>query len=495
MKEKNLFDILENAENDSMDRLIDKCPEISDEQLDKILVMSERKFNMKKMDSNKTMRDTITMTGNDFVEGVEHVKKPAWINPLSMAASLILIAGIAIGSTAIINRKGHAPIEDNNFTPAAAVTTTTVTYATEVTSSGKSGSAAKTTGKADSTVTTAVQATTAVKNDTAVSGDNDFIAPFVGIWTYQESAGNYAIENGAKNIATVDIHEDATFTYVDYEGNSYEGTIRNEDEEIGGTVIKKLNFYSGDEFRFGGHYTYTETGVDTIEIGNGGMARLVRGMFSSPANRVTTGVDAWGFTGEWTFFTSDLSSKIGTITFESNGRYTYTDTHGNTTTGLADVNAKAHSDAVYVTLTGDEGGGFKGYYDGHADMIVFTDNPTCLVRGDKADAIENGKTVNDSIRELSGKWNYEIADGNTTVDVSKKNNGTIEINIDSTYVYTDSDGNVSNGTVMTGLEEIGGAYFDTVYFYVNGYLQFSGYHNEKDVISIGNGGMARLVRE
>ena len=26
---------------------------------------------MKKMDSNKTMRDTITMTGNDFVEGVD----------------------------------------------------------------------------------------------------------------------------------------------------------------------------------------------------------------------------------------------------------------------------------------------------------------------------------------------------------------------------------------------------------------------------------------
>ncbi len=491
MKEKNLFDILENAENDSMDRLIDKCPEISDEQLDKILVMSERKFNMKKMDSNKTMRDTITMTGNDFVEGVEHVKKPAWINPLSMAASLILIAGIAIGSTAIINRKGHAPIEESSFTPAAAVTTTTVTYATEVTSSGKSGSAAKTTGKADSTVTTAVQATTAVKNDTAVSVDNDFIAPFVGIWTYQESAGNYAIENGAKNIATVDIHEDATFTYVDYEGNSYEGTIKNEDEEIEGTVIKNLNFYADGEFIFGGHYTYTETGVDTIEIGNGGMARLVRGMFP----RVTTGVDARGFTGEWTFFTSDLSSKIGTITFESNGRYTYTDIHGNTTTGLADVNGKPHSDAVYVTLTGDEGGGFKGYYDAPADMIVFTDNPTCLVRGEYAAAIENGTKVNNSMRALAGKWNYEVADGNTTVDISKKNNGVIDIHIDGTYDYTAPDGTVSHGTVDTGYEEIGGANLETIRFYENDSLKFSGYQTEKNVISIGNGGMARLVRE
>ena len=36
MRKKNIFDVLENAENDSMERLIDKCPEISDEQLDRI---------------------------------------------------------------------------------------------------------------------------------------------------------------------------------------------------------------------------------------------------------------------------------------------------------------------------------------------------------------------------------------------------------------------------------------------------------------------------
>ena len=36
MKDKNIFDILENADNDSMDRLIDKCPELSDEELRKI---------------------------------------------------------------------------------------------------------------------------------------------------------------------------------------------------------------------------------------------------------------------------------------------------------------------------------------------------------------------------------------------------------------------------------------------------------------------------
>ena len=44
MKDKNIFDILENAENGSMNRLADKCPEISDEQLDRIFVKSEKKL-------------------------------------------------------------------------------------------------------------------------------------------------------------------------------------------------------------------------------------------------------------------------------------------------------------------------------------------------------------------------------------------------------------------------------------------------------------------
>ena len=55
MKDKNIFDILENAENGSMNRLADKCPEISDEQLDRIFVKSEKKiFFTKKQVGNLT---------------------------------------------------------------------------------------------------------------------------------------------------------------------------------------------------------------------------------------------------------------------------------------------------------------------------------------------------------------------------------------------------------------------------------------------------------
>ena len=58
MKEKELFDVLENAEDNSMERLIEKCPEISDKQLDRILAMSERKFKMKNKEAQRNIKKT-----------------------------------------------------------------------------------------------------------------------------------------------------------------------------------------------------------------------------------------------------------------------------------------------------------------------------------------------------------------------------------------------------------------------------------------------------
>ena len=104
MKDEKIFDILENAENDSMDRLIDKCPEISDEQLDRILVMSERKFKMKDKETTRAKKDNIKVTENNVVEGVDRVRRPAWLRPVSAAASLILVIGIIAGSTALIKK-------------------------------------------------------------------------------------------------------------------------------------------------------------------------------------------------------------------------------------------------------------------------------------------------------------------------------------------------------------------------------------------------------
>ena len=101
MKEKNIFDILGNAEDDSMERLTDKCPEITEEQLNKILSLSEKKYKVKKKEilKDRTEKDNnIKMTENDVVEGVERVRRPVWLAPLCSVASLILVAGVVLGT-------------------------------------------------------------------------------------------------------------------------------------------------------------------------------------------------------------------------------------------------------------------------------------------------------------------------------------------------------------------------------------------------------------
>ena len=99
------------------------------------------------------------------------------------------------------------------------------------------------------------------------------------------------------------------------------------------------------------------------------------------------------------------------------------------------------------------------------------------------------------LADITGKWNYEIADGNTTVDKAAKNNGVVEISDDGTYSYTDADGKNTSGTVVIKAEELNGTYSDIVNFYIGEEFSFGGYYRSADEISIGNGGISRLIRD
>ena len=102
-----------------------------------------------------------------------------------------------------------------------------------------------------------------------------------------------------------------------------------------------------------------------------------------------------------------------------------------------------------------------------------------------------------SIKELAGKWNYDVADKNAdSVDEKPVCNGVVVIKEDGTYVYTDANGKITEGTVKTGIEEIGGTKHKTVSFYEGSEFKFGGYYEENthNRISLGNGGMSRLVR-
>ncbi|WP_295088308.1 hypothetical protein [Ruminococcus sp.] len=275
MSNKDLFDILENAENDSMERLIEKCPEISDEQLDKIFVMSEKKFRAQIAEEERTKRDNnIKMAKSDIVEGVERIRRPSWLTPLSTAASIVLIAGIAIGSTVMLNRNSNLG-GGGVVTPAVTVTTSPGTITgTGAVSTDKNGSAI-TVSSATTTVTVVTVTDQESKDTKEGTVDTEFINRFIGKWKYQESSINNI--NEADTIETkgiVQINEDATYTYTDNNGNVSTGTIKKVIEEIGGSEIIRLDF-SGNIFKINGAY-FVESRPYELHFGNGYAARLLR---------------------------------------------------------------------------------------------------------------------------------------------------------------------------------------------------------------------------
>jgi len=276
MKDKEIFDILENAEYESMERLIDKCPEIPDEQLDRILAMSEKKFRDKMAAQERTERDnTIKMTENNDVQGVERSRRPAWLAHLTTAASVILIAGIAIGSTFMLRRE-RKPGGGGELPPAVTATTTASdNTGTTLVSSGKDGTVTvtTTTTTADGTAVTSV-VPGGEGNNTVTAVENEELKPFVGRWKYQASSGNYTVDMGAENIGTVEIRGDGTYTYTENNGNVTTDRVERSVEEIAGTEFVTLTFYDGSAIKFVA--SYNEAGSDRLNIGNGGLERLVR---------------------------------------------------------------------------------------------------------------------------------------------------------------------------------------------------------------------------
>lgn len=272
MKDKNLFDILGNAEDDSMERLTDKCPEITDEQIEKIIAMSESKYRSQKKEilKNRTEKDNnIKMTENDVVEGVERMRRPVWLAPLCSAASLILVAGVVIGAMAFMRRDKPGKIDTGVINPAVTATTSKVSGTTHI-STDKNGSTITT------TVTTAAdgKAKTEVVTVEGGAAVNEEIKEFVGEWKYQvSSSGHHTVDKGAKDNGTVVVHEDGTYTYTDLNGNVETGTVKAGVEEFGGSSLRTVAFYKGSDYSFGGYYREP----DEISIGNGGMSRLVRG--------------------------------------------------------------------------------------------------------------------------------------------------------------------------------------------------------------------------
>lgn len=318
MKDKNIFDILENAEYNSMERLIEKCPEISDEQLDKIFVMSEKKFKKKKKETERTKKDNnIKMSENDAVEGVEHVKRPVWLTTLSTAASIVLIAGIAIGSTVMIRGNRKIINSDSKIPPAVTATTATIT-GTSAISTQDNDNVVKTTVTivtGTSVTSDAVITQTATEPASEEAEDTEFIKPYVGRWRYQTSPTNHVHYDGT-DTGTVEIFDDATYTYTDKNGNVSNGTIKKHSELIGGSEIFGLEF-SGNTFDPHIAY-YTDTAPDELHFGNGDAARIVRGTNSRTYAEIA--IEKMGIFTNTDFLCAIITDREDEVAFVENGK-------------------------------------------------------------------------------------------------------------------------------------------------------------------------------
>lgn len=233
MKKENLFDMLEHAEEGSMNELTEKCPDIGDEQFERMLARSERKYKMMKKDIDRTEKDNIFMSENT-VSGVKRVKRPVWLNPLAVAASFVLIAGTVVGSIAFMS-KNNRTVKSGGTTPAATATTTDK-VGSETTVNSTNTSTVKTTEtKAVTTVSTSAQENIAQTN-----------VQVVGV---QETiAATESNTNNANNTSNTSSQEEA---FVGRLNQSYQEKYKNEiqkfvDEAISSGENLQLNYVLKD---------------------------------------------------------------------------------------------------------------------------------------------------------------------------------------------------------------------------------------------------------
>ena len=112
-------------------------------------------------------------------------------------------------------------------------------------------------------------------------------------------------------------------------------------------------------------------------------------------------------------------------------------------------------------------------------------------------AYESQQELITDISELVGQWKYQIAPEGKNVSAGVTDNGTIDIKSDSTYIYTDLDGNTHSGTVKVDYDTFGGDYSVPFFAFYEGDQFFIGCYcrdSHSDVYMTGNGGMSQIVR-
>ncbi|MCR5599475.1 MAG: hypothetical protein K6G33_01840 [Ruminococcus sp.] len=175
MNKKNVFDILENAEDEIMKDLTDMGPDIDDEKLEKLLGKCERDYKIKKKEKERTMREN-NIIEETVVSGVDRVKRPIWVKSMVTAASMMLIAGVVIGSVAFMH--GGSKISKGGGGTPTVTAVTTDKKSTETTVNASSA-VTTTSTQATTTVSTSAQEAAAETNVQVVGVPNSNVTTAV----------------------------------------------------------------------------------------------------------------------------------------------------------------------------------------------------------------------------------------------------------------------------------------------------------------------------
>lgn len=165
MKNKNLFDYLENAEDNDIMKLNEKAPELNNAQIEKLLEMSERKYNIKKNNAD--------FDEENSVKGVEKYSRP-WLRTMYAAASVALLLGGAVLGITLLHRSA-TPVPNDPIPPIIASPTEENTQSTDIVTSVVSATEFTKLGTGTGTVTTVVEGVTqsaVPDNSTAAAAPN-----------------------------------------------------------------------------------------------------------------------------------------------------------------------------------------------------------------------------------------------------------------------------------------------------------------------------------
>lgn len=176
MKKIDLFDTFENAEDELMEDFTDMSPNIDDEQFERLLAVSERNYKMKKKEIERAKKDNNINYDEESVSGVDRVKRPIWVKSMVTAASMMLIAGVVIGSVAFMH--GGSKISKGGGGTPTVTAVTTDKKSTETTVNASSA-VTTTSTQATTTVSTSAQEAVAETNVQVVGVPNSNVTTAV----------------------------------------------------------------------------------------------------------------------------------------------------------------------------------------------------------------------------------------------------------------------------------------------------------------------------